>query len=105
MGAIMLKGKCVSKMSFNSNIAVLQSCLGPHISFYRLKKTSVFGQDLCNNHYNHFNIFLNENEFKDLKIIISSYIAIPIAISVQIITIRYFFKKGAARIRAPNEPI
>ncbi len=35
--AIMLKGKCVSKMSFNSNIVVLQSCLGPHITFYRLK--------------------------------------------------------------------
>ncbi len=47
-GAIMLKGKFVSKKSFNSNIVVLQNCLGPHISFYGLKETSVFGQDPCN---------------------------------------------------------
>ncbi len=49
-GAVMLKEKCLSEMSFNSNTVVLQSCLGPHVAFYRLKKTSLFGRDSCNNH-------------------------------------------------------
>ncbi len=81
----------MSKMSFNANIAVLWSCLGPHITFYRLKKTSLFEKDPCSNHTLSILIsFFNENDNKDLKILISSYIAI--AISVQIITVRCFFK-------------
>ncbi len=40
----------MSKMSFNSNVVVLQSCPSMHIMFYRLQKTSLFGRDRCNNH-------------------------------------------------------
>ncbi len=86
-----VKGDVCQKCHLNSN--AVQSCLGPHISFYRLKKTSVFAQDPCNNHTIIILIsFFNENECKDLKIIISSYIAIEIAIVVQIIAIRCFFE-------------
>ncbi len=86
----MLMDKCVSKMSFNSNIVVLQSCLDPQITFYRPTKTFLFGKDPHNNH----TITILISEYMDLKIIISSYTAIhiAIAISVQIIVIRYFFK-------------
>ncbi len=45
-------------------------------------------------HCCYFNIFLHKIENKDLKTVISSYITNPITmvISVQIITIKYFFK-------------
>ncbi len=82
-------------MIFISNIVVLQSCPGSHITFYRLKKISLFGSDPCNNHTRIILIFFfNENKNEDLKIVISSCIAIHIAIAilVQIIAITYFFK-------------
>ncbi len=92
----MLKEKRVSKMSFYSNIVVLQGCPEPLITFYILHKTSLFGRDLCNNHTIMILIsFFKENENKDLKIIISYCITVLIAsaISVQIIAIRFFLKK------------
>ncbi len=68
----------MSEMSFNSNTVLLQSYLCSHITSYRLKKTSLIGKDSCNNYtiiiliY----IFFNENDYKDLKILTSSCIAI-----------------------------
>ncbi len=83
----------MSKIVISSNIVLLQSCLGPHITLYRLKKTSLFLKDPCNNHtLIILKSFFIENEYKDFKIQISSYIAIHIAVSVQIVAIRYFFK-------------
>ena len=64
---------------------VLQRRPGLYIIFYRLKKTSFFGADCCNNH----NI-INANK----KIIIASNRAnhIAVAISLKIIAFRHFFK-------------
>ncbi len=62
----------MSKMSFNPNIVLLQSCPGSHIIFYRFMKTSLFGTDPCNNHTVFvLRSFFNENENNDVKITIS----------------------------------
>ncbi len=82
---------CV-KIQFNSIIGPLQNCSGQLIIFNRqnsfLKHTTL--QKSC--HYSL--IFFNEKQNDHIKLIISSNIAhhIQIALSVRIITIRYFLK-------------
>ncbi len=95
-GAIFVTGKKCVKISFNLNIAVLQSFPGLHVIFYRLKKTSLFSlvqipAKIC--HYR-VEMFVSEKENTDVKIIIPSSIAnhIAIAVLLQIIAIRYFLK-------------
>ncbi len=90
---LLLVKKCV-KILLNSNVAVLQSCPGLHIIYYRLKKTSLFGTDACKNHIIIILIHLLVEKSGDLKVIILSSIAnhITITISLQIIAIRHFLK-------------
>ncbi len=50
--------------------------------------------------HNHFNMFIHEKEKNDIKMIVPSGIAnhIVIAISLQIITIRFFIQNRAALV-------
>ncbi len=67
---------CLSKYHFDSSIVLLQCCLGSHIIFYRLKKTSLLGTDPCKNHI----IIENNNDENDQSLY------------YQLIAIGYFFK-------------
>ncbi len=89
----MIGEKCL-KIPFNSNIAGLQSRRGLHITFYGLKEASLFGTYLCKNQTIIILMFINEKKKNDVKMIVPSSIAnhVVIAISLQIIAIRYFFK-------------
>ncbi len=88
---------CVSKTHFNSNMVVLQRCRHLHIFFTDLGKHLHFGTDSHKNHTTIILKFFNEKENYVLIIISPNIIKhITIAISVQMITIRYFFLNRAA---------
>ena len=86
---IFLKGEMRVKYYIKLHIAVL------HTSFSRLQ-TSVFSTNPPKKltHHKGFNVFFNENENNDIKMIFSSNVAehIAIVISVRITAIIFFFK-------------
>ncbi len=81
--------KCL-KITFNSDIAVLQSHPGCRQTLQTLENICVQYTSLQKSHHNHFNMFINKKEKNDVKMIIPFCIANHITISLQITAIRYF---------------
>ncbi len=88
----MFRDKCVSKYTLIQRLWRCSVVLALHVMFYRLKKTSLVARETCKNHLIIFIKFFNENENNDVKMMFSSNFKnhVEIAISVQIIAIRYF---------------
>ncbi len=87
---------CVSKYHY-LNIVELQSRAGLHITFFRLKKTSVFNTYSCKNIKTTILTYFNKNENEVVKMIIPSIITnhFEIALSVENLL---FFQNCAALV-------